>query len=137
MIGDVNQKQSSIRASGPGEVLDLSRSELRGISEIHIEYLKNMKVGASLTAALILNGKLWGLIACHHYSPKLINYHQRQSVKFLTQVLINNLSVKSSARFLKNIEKSKLIRQTLVSQMREQGVLINAITRCGKIYRFG
>src|SRR5690606_17389520 len=62
--------------------LDLSLSELRGVSPIHIEYLKNMGVGASLTAAIVIKGKLWGLLACHHYSPKYINYYQRQSVKF-------------------------------------------------------
>lgn len=50
--------------------LDLSLSVLRSVSPIHVQYLQNMGVGATLTISLIYKGKLWGLIACHHYSPK-------------------------------------------------------------------
>ncbi|MDV6169706.1 ATP-binding protein [Flavobacterium sp. DG1-102-2] len=50
--------------------LDLSLSILRSTSPIHVQYLHNMGVGATLTISLIYKKKLWGLIACHHYSPK-------------------------------------------------------------------
>lgn len=50
--------------------LDLSMSILRSTSPIHVQYLHNMGVGATLTISLIYKKKLWGLIACHHYSPK-------------------------------------------------------------------
>jgi len=51
-----------------GRPLDLSLSTLRSVSPIHIEYLKNMGVGASLSISIIVDGKLWGLFACHHYA---------------------------------------------------------------------
>jgi two-component system, chemotaxis family, sensor kinase Cph1 len=51
-----------------GEPLDLSFSSLRSVSPIHIEYLMNMGVSASMSISLIIDGALWGLIACHHYS---------------------------------------------------------------------
>jgi len=57
--------------------LDLSISTLRSFSPIYIQYLKNMGVGATFTITLINQGKLWGLIACHHYAPKYIPYHVR------------------------------------------------------------
>ena len=44
---------------------------LRSVSPIHIEYLKNMGVGASLSISIIVDGKLWGLFACHHYCAAL------------------------------------------------------------------
>ncbi len=120
IIGDVNSKPSKlIPEISPitNKPLDISRSDLRGVSPIHIEYLQNMKVGASLTAAIILEGELWGLLACHHYSPKFINYHQRQTCKFLTQIFSNSLSVKTTKLFLNNMEASEVIRKELVLQM--------------------
>jgi len=56
-----------LAASTTDEPLDLSRSLLRSVSPVHIEYLRNMGVAASLTLSLIHNGELWGLIGCHHY----------------------------------------------------------------------
>lgn len=52
-----------------GTPLDLSMAALRSVSPIHIEYLKNMGVGASLSISIVVDGRLWGLFACHHYSP--------------------------------------------------------------------
>lgn len=103
------------------EPLDLSRSQLRGVSPIHIEYLKNMKVGASLTAALISNGKLWGLLACHHYSPKYINYYHRQTCDFLTQIFSNELSLKETSKYIKKLDEWEEIRHDLVDQVEKKG----------------
>jgi len=50
--------------------LDLSLSTLRTVSPIHIEYLRNMGVQASLSISILLDGELWGLIACHHYTKR-------------------------------------------------------------------
>ncbi|RKS50536.1 multi-sensor signal transduction histidine kinase [Gillisia mitskevichiae] len=120
IIGDVNFIPSKlIPEISPitNQPLDISRSELRSVSPIHIEYLQNMGVGASLTAAIILEGELWGLLACHHYSPKFINYHQRQTCKFITQVFSNSLTVKTTKTFLLQMEASDAIRKKLVLQM--------------------
>ena len=109
--------------------LDISRSELRSVSPIHIEYLKNMKVGASLTAAIILNGKLWGLLACHHYSPKFINYHLRQSCKFLTQIFSNSLAVRTTNTYLEHFTASEEIRKKLVNKMSSIKNITNALSK--------
>ncbi len=55
-----------------GEPLDLSYAHLRSVSPIHLEYLRNMGVGASMSISIIVDGELWGLIACHHYSPRVL-----------------------------------------------------------------
>lgn len=53
--------------------LDLTYSKLRAVAEVHIEYLGNMGVGASMSISLVSGGELWGLVACHHYSgPRLV-----------------------------------------------------------------
>lgn len=60
--------EPSIDASG--NPLDLSFANLRSVSPIHCEYLRNMGVAASMSISVIVAGRLWGLIACHHYSPR-------------------------------------------------------------------
>ena len=50
--------------------IDLTYSILRSVSPYHIEYLRNMQVTATLTASLMVEGRLWGMIACHHPAPK-------------------------------------------------------------------
>ena len=65
--------------------LDLSDCVLRGVSPCHVEYLQNMGVVGSLTISLIDDQRLWGLIACHHYSPKLVDYETRKICEFLGQ----------------------------------------------------
>jgi len=52
--------------------LDLTHSTLRSVSPIHIEYLRNMGVAASMSVSLVHDSMLWGLIACHHYTPRFV-----------------------------------------------------------------
>lgn len=65
--------------------LDLSPCILRGVSPYHIQYLQNMGVAGSLSISLIDNRRLWGLIACHHYSPRLLDYETRRTCEFIGQ----------------------------------------------------
>lgn len=58
--------------------LDLSDSRLRSVSAIHLEYLKNMGVRSSMSVAVIVNGQLWGLIACHNSSPLYVSQEKRK-----------------------------------------------------------
>ncbi|QIZ72812.1 ATP-binding protein [Oxynema aestuarii] len=67
--------------------LDLSFSVLRSVSPIHIQYLENMGVRASMSISLIHKDRLWGLIACHHHSPKYIAYEVRKTCEFLGQIM--------------------------------------------------
>ncbi len=119
IIVDVNDTPVKVipELNEANEPLDLSRSELRAVSPIHIEYLKNMEVGATLTAAIVSNGDLWGLIACHNYSPKFISYYKRVSVKFLTQVFSTQLTLRSSNEVLERVNQISKKRAVLVEQM--------------------
>ncbi|AFZ25472.1 bacteriophytochrome (light-regulated signal transduction histidine kinase) [Cylindrospermum stagnale PCC 7417] len=65
--------------------LDLSGALLRSISPLHVEYLQNMGVAASMSISLINENRLWGLIACHHYTPKYIDYDIRKTCEFIGQ----------------------------------------------------
>ena len=72
--------------------LDLSFSVLRSMSPIHLEYLGNLGVSASLTISLLQDGKLWGLIACHHEQPRQLAFRLRQSMEMLAKTVALRLS---------------------------------------------
>jgi two-component system, chemotaxis family, sensor kinase Cph1 len=75
---------------------DLSLSLLRSVSPLHVEYLKNMGVKASMSISLIQDKKLWGLIACHHSTPRHVPYAVRTICEFIGQVVSVELIVKES-----------------------------------------
>lgn len=71
--------------------LDLSQSFLRSVSPIHIEYMQNMGVAATLTVSIIVEGQLWGLISCHHYAPRLLDYRLRTVVEHISKLFSYHL----------------------------------------------
>jgi two-component system, chemotaxis family, sensor kinase Cph1 len=100
MIADVNYTPVPLLTIIPEEQsrqLDLSMSILRSVSPIHIEYLKNMGVKATLTISLVQDNRLWGLIACHHYSPKNIPYYTRLSALLQGYFFISQIKVREAA----------------------------------------
>ncbi len=111
-----------------GEPLDISRSGLRAVSPIHIEYLKNMEVGASLTAAIIVKGQLWGLIACHHKTAKYLDFYQRESCRFLAQMFSTELSLQVNTVLINQVKHSESIRRQLVLQMKGESNVVKALS---------
>jgi light-regulated signal transduction histidine kinase (bacteriophytochrome) len=86
--------------------IDLSLSTLRSFSPIYIQYLKNMGVSATFTITLVNKGKLWGLIACHHYAPKHIPYHVRLAAHLQGVFLSSQIEVRQVA------DKFELVKET-------------------------
>jgi len=97
--------------------LDMTYTSNRGVSPIHIEYLKNMGVEATLNIAIILNEQLWGLIACHHYSPKYLDYSVRVTCQFIGQIFSGHLALQSANHYRESVLKSNIIRTKLFEQM--------------------
>ncbi|MDQ3231494.1 MAG: GAF domain-containing protein, partial [Pseudobdellovibrionaceae bacterium] len=107
-----------------GQSVDLSHSVLRSVSPIHLQYLRNMGVQASMSVSLLLDGKLWGLIACHHYSPKFVAYDVRLACESLAQILSWQISSRersdynskraTSVQFMSDILTSTAAEPSLV-----------------------
>ncbi|WP_426492985.1 ATP-binding protein [Hymenobacter sp. 102] len=76
---------------------DMTYAVLRSVSPIHVEYLKNMGVGATMTISLIRDRKLWGLLVCHHYSPRLVSYELRDLCQFIGKTFSALLKSKEQA----------------------------------------
>ncbi|HRL30860.1 MAG TPA: GAF domain-containing protein, partial [Ottowia sp.] len=78
LIADVGSTPVAVRAApGVDQPLDMSHGVLRSVSPIHIEYLQNIGVGASMSLSIVLEGRLWGMLACHHRTPRQVPYVTR------------------------------------------------------------
>jgi light-regulated signal transduction histidine kinase (bacteriophytochrome) len=80
-----------------GADLDMSLCTLRSMSPIHLQYLKNMGVGATLVASLIVGGRLWGLIACHHQGRRFVHYEVRAVCEVLAEAVATRIAALESA----------------------------------------
>ncbi|MFN2099765.1 HWE histidine kinase domain-containing protein [Altererythrobacter sp. MF3-039] len=129
IIADVDAEPVPIEpaTSFDGEPLDLSFSSLRAVSPIHIEYLKNMGVGASLSISIIVGGKLWGLFACHHYSAKILSYPHRSLAELYSQffsLVLERLLGQATARLR---EKGRTIHHRLMAQLASGAPLVESL----------
>ena len=79
-----------------GRELDMSLCFLRTMSPIHIQYLKNMGVCATMVASLVVGGKLWGLVACHHYEPRFIHFASRAACEVLAEAVSTRIAALES-----------------------------------------
>ncbi|WP_219210977.1 ATP-binding protein [Variovorax boronicumulans] len=92
LIADVHAAPVPVPpAPGVVEALDMSHCVLRSVSPIHIEYLQNMGVGASMSISIVVNGQLWGMLACHHMAPLQVPYSVRMACDVLAQILAANV----------------------------------------------
>lgn len=124
MLADVDYQPCPIRprtAVGVAEEFDMSFCHLRSMSPMHIEYLRNMGVGATLVTSLMSGEKLWGLITCNHNQPKTLGYQARVLAELLTEIVATRISA---------LEGLARTRAELGVQQFEQ-VLIESISRDG------
>jgi chemotaxis family two-component system sensor kinase Cph1 len=96
--------------------LDMSHAILRDVSPIHREYLRNMGIDASMSISIIVAGKLWGLIACHHNSPRILPRHLRAVCELFGAMF----SLQIEAR-----EKSEQFEARLASRRILQELMLN------------
>jgi PAS domain S-box-containing protein len=73
--------------------LNLTHSVLRSLSPVHVEYLRNMGVRASMSISLLQNGRLWGLIICHHKQSKQVPYRLQEASTFISQTVSAKLTL--------------------------------------------
>ncbi|WP_088888826.1 ATP-binding protein [Leptolyngbya ohadii] len=110
-----------------GQPLDLSLSVLRSVSPLHLEYLQNMGVAASMSISLIQDQKLWGLIACHHDSPRYVPYSIRTACEFIGQVMSVELANKIANEDLDYKMALKSLQTSFVESLSRSEHLIDGL----------
>jgi two-component system, chemotaxis family, sensor kinase Cph1 len=95
LLVDVNYRAAAlmprILPDGMSE-LDMSMCTLRSMSPLHLQYLRNMGVTATLVVSLVREGRLWGLVACHHYSPRNLRFAVRAAADLLAEVIATRIA---------------------------------------------
>lgn len=72
--------------------IDLSDCNLRGVTAVHVEYLGNMGVTASMSTRILCENNLWGLIACHHQTVKKMSYKMCAVFELLSGIISSKIS---------------------------------------------
>lgn len=96
VIPDVSYVPAPIAPASLAHI-DLSDVQLRSVSPIHIQYLRNMGVAASASISIIKDGILWGLVACHHMSPRAISAPKRRAAALIAAGLARQINAKEQA----------------------------------------
>ena len=96
---------------------DLSYCLLRSFSPVHLEYLHNMGVRATLTVSIIEQDQLWGLIACHHYQPKWPSQAMRATSDMLSEVISMQITLRAHSLRTQAIVNAQAMQNELIRRM--------------------
>ena len=100
-----------------GRPLDLSLAVTRAVSPIHLEYLRNMGVAASMSISIIRNGELWGLFACHHQTPRYISYELRSEIELFSELFNYQLAQVELTSELTELARARELHDRLMTQL--------------------
>ncbi len=75
------------------QMLDLSMADLRSVSPIHIQYMRNMETLASMSVSIVVAGKLWGMISCHNRTSLSLTLEERNGCRLLGRLLSMQVEV--------------------------------------------
>jgi light-regulated signal transduction histidine kinase (bacteriophytochrome) len=128
VIADINAAPVPImpQLDAQGRPLDLSLSILRSVSPIHIEYLRNMGVSASMSISIIVDDKLWGLFACHHYGgPLAPDFELRSVCELFAQMFSMRLESRERRETMEFERRARDISDHLLGAVASNDKLLN------------
>jgi light-regulated signal transduction histidine kinase (bacteriophytochrome) len=117
LISDARYAPVPVNGRAGDAPLDMSHCVLRSVSPIHLEYLRNMGVAASMSVSIVVNGRLWGLIACHHLSPRQVPYSIRMATDVIAQVLASAVQTLEMREHSALLERSAEMRTRLMETL--------------------
>ncbi len=132
-IWNVDDEPSPIipeRRKKDDKLLDLSSAFLRSVSPVHITYLKNMGVQASFSISIVIGGKLWGLILCHHTeNPLQLDIHQRRACMFTGKMLAYKIETIQSNSLIIGYRKKLSTLQKVLSSLQAENDIHNVFKK--------
>jgi len=127
-IPDVDYQPQPVRPAGAGvDGVDMSDVGVRSVSPIHVQYLKNMGVGASASISIVRDGLLWGLVACHHDTPRLLYADVRMAAATLAGGLARQLRAKEEAETYRERLRLRASEDAVVPRMAMDGASLSAL----------
>lgn len=136
LIADIRYEPVPVMASpGESQPLDMSFSVLRSVSPIHVEYLTNMGVGASLSVSIVMNGRLWGMLACHHMTARQVAYPIRMALDVMAQVVSSRVQAIVSRIREEASARAAVLRADLARAVASGEGVVEAVERQGAAVR--
>ena len=136
IIPDANYTASPLRgaANRPMRSFDLSAAALRSVSPIHLEYMRNMGTLASMSISIVFEGRLWGLISCHHAVPRTVPYVVRSACDLLTKMVGTQLlAFQSSTGLERALHFHGVQRRLLTEIAAESDYIATLIAQIGDL----
>lgn len=127
LIADLQDPGSAVMPQRDlnGQPIDLSMSVLRSVSPVHIEYLSNMGVRASLSISVVCEGRLWGLIACHHYAPLRPSLERRTAAELFGRMFSMMLESREREETAAYEQRSRAITDRLMAVVAHDADLLH------------
>lgn len=97
--------------------LDLSRSVLRSVSPVHLQYMRNMGTISSMSVSIVSEGRLWGLVSGHHAAPKLVPYLVRSACDMLTRMASTQLAAFHTSGRLQQMLHFHAVQRTVLTEL--------------------
>lgn len=134
-IADVNDTPAPLLGLGEDvrEPLDLSLVALRSVSPIHVEYLRNMGVRASFVISLIVAGRLWGMIVCHHQEPRYAHRPLRIYGDLIGQFVSLQLERQLAEQERAAVQRVVRDVQSVMARLRDADTVGSAIAQSGEL----
>lgn len=107
----------SLQQNDPPVPLDLSLAILRSVDPCCVKYYENIGSAAFLAIALIKDRQLWGLISCHHQTPKALPYELRNACELLAQFAALELSKKTNHEEWDNLIHFKALHSEFIDSI--------------------
>lgn len=127
MIADVSYVPVPVLGREGALALDMSHAVLRSVSPIHTEYLHNMGVAASMSISIVCNGRLWGMLACHHMTPHRVPYSIRMAADVFAQVLASTVQTMESRAEVAAIQRGAELGLQVLETMSHEDDLLHAL----------
>ncbi len=137
IIADARATPVPVVGVRDGMTLDLTGSELRAVHPVHLEYLANMGVVSSFSVSIVTRGELWGMIACHHRSPRVLGFVARQACELAASVA--SLQIVNLERYahLRELDRSNDALERVWSEVERGGRvdMLSALPRLRALFR--
>lgn len=117
LIADADAPPAAVVGPAAAGPLDLTFSTLRSVSPVHLEYMRNMGTAASMSVSVLVGGKLWGLVSCHHHAPRFVPFEVRAACDSLAQVFALRLAGTEAAEAYERRLALRAVQTELLAHM--------------------
>jgi light-regulated signal transduction histidine kinase (bacteriophytochrome) len=117
VIPDTGYQPAPLAMAGADPHIDMTDCALRSVSPVHLRYLQNMGVAASMSTSVMSHGRLWGLIACHSVAPTLVPYEVREVCKQIATALAQQIETIQARNDAGMVEWLSTARETLLANL--------------------